>query len=184
MLQPGLCGVPLGLMAIAPLDQELSRHDIHIPSAGWWSLDWCLYHAGGRCQETFELWCSKVKMWDVCMGVEQDPSQNRDEQALASRWDPIRQGTMEGCLAEAPSKHRIPWEDLKVTLGSSSWHCPPAGAETPLSWALGQSLPRVPAALPSLQRLGHQSGKATGAPFPASPAAAHAFPALDPPNYS
>lgn len=57
-------------------------------------------------------------------------------------------------------------------------------AETPLGWALGQSLPVVPAALPALQRPGHQAGKASGAPFPASTAAAPAFLALDPPNYS
>lgn len=29
-------------------------------------LDWYLYRSGGHCEETFELWGLKVKMWDVC----------------------------------------------------------------------------------------------------------------------
>lgn len=75
--------VSLGLMAASPLGQELPQKDIYIPSADWWGPDWRLYHAGGCCPESLELWRLKVKMWDAHMGVEQDPSQNRDEQALA-----------------------------------------------------------------------------------------------------
>lgn len=61
-----LCGLSLGLVATSPLGQQLSKKDIHIPSAGWGGLDWCLYRSGGHCEETFELWCLKVEMWDVC----------------------------------------------------------------------------------------------------------------------
>lgn len=69
-----------------------------------------------------------MKMWDLRMDVKQDASKNRDEQTLASRWDPIRQGMMEGCLAEGSPKHRKPSEDPKVTLERSAWHCPTAQA--------------------------------------------------------
>lgn len=69
--------------------------------------------------------------------------------------------------------------DPKVTLQTLiAWA--PTPAKRP-ELGVGQS-PSV--GLPSLRTLGHQSGKGTGTPFPASTAAAPASFASEPPNYS
>lgn len=92
---------------------------------------------------------------------------------LASVWGPCApeprsgQGGMEGDLAEGPSKRRRQCVNPKVTLQTS-----PSGTPRPIGGA------GVPA------DTGHQSGKGTGAPFPASTAAAPASFASDLPNYS
>lgn len=94
---------------------------------------------------------------------------------------------MEGYLAEGPSKCERPRVDPKVTLQTSVWSCLAARApaqRNALSWVQGQSLSRGLVGWPSPQRRGHQSGKGTGAPFPASTAAVPASFASDPPNYS
>lgn len=158
VLQPGPCGVSLKLLLWARNCPTVQK-DIYIPSAGWWGLAWCLYHAGSLCQKTFELWCLKVKIWDGHMRVEKDSPQNRDEQALASRWDPSAHQTRHrgGTLGRGNIKTQKAMRGPQGDPGKQHLalpHCTGTTPETPLSWALGQSLPMVPAGLPSLQRPG------------------------------
>lgn len=94
----------------------------------------------------------------------------------ASVWGPSApephsgQGGLEGDPAEGPSECRRQRADPKVTLQSS-----PSETPQPVRGAGGAPVPAD---------TGHQAGEGTGAPFPASTAAAPASFASDLPNYS